>query len=168
MRKLLVLSMLMIGFGFVGFLGCSTTTYNIQQPGNVDPGGESYKFILIRNEDPFYLRFSIGTANIVMDPGTEVVTKKVRPLGWLSPSFGYYKFMVYAYRQKHENGFLDEFVGQSPYYIYLDGRPKVYNGRVFGDVVVIKNIPVSPFGHPDHWSGNFLGIIPWNMEFRHR
>lgn len=162
MKKFLILGFLVLAFG------CAGTTYNIQQQENVDPGDESYKFVLIQNQSPFYVMFSIGTANVVMNPGTEVVTKKVRPLGWLSPSFGHYRFMVYAYRQKDKNGRLDEFVGQCEYYIYLDGRPRIYNGRVFGDIIVINYIPVSSFGHPDHWTGNFLGVIPWDVKFQHQ
>lgn len=167
MRKLLVFSFWLLVFS-CWLIGCSSVTYHVQQPTkSVDPGNEAYKYVLIRNESPFFVKFSIGTESIVLDPGAEVVTKKIRPLGWLSPSFGQYRLVAYAYRG-YQNGYLDEFVGQIEYYIRLDGYPRVYNGRVFGDVIILSYFPVSTFGHPDHWGGNFLGIIPWDMKFRHK
>lgn len=147
--------------------GCTTTTFVVKGSAP-NPGDEAYKYILIKNETPFYVYFSIGTQKVILEPGTEITTQRVRPLGWLSPSFGQFSFIAYAYRVKRSNGSLDEFVGQRSFWIYLDGYPQIYNGRVYGDVVIMDNcFPVSTIGHPDRWQGNFARIIPWRAEFRH-
>jgi len=145
--------------------GCATTT-TVVKGGGPDPGGEAYKTVLIRNESPFYVYFSIGTRNVILEPGSEIVTKAIRPLGWLSPTFGRFSFIAYAYR-KYDGRTPDEFVGQQQYWIYLDGYPRTYQGRVFGDVVIMRYFPVSSFGHPDRWQGRIGGIVPWRAEFRH-
>ncbi|MEK7624202.1 MAG: hypothetical protein AAB404_00515 [Patescibacteria group bacterium] len=146
--------------------GCATTTTVIEGNGP-DPAGEAYKAVLIRNESPFYVYFSIGTRSIILKPGNEVIIKTIRPLGWLSPTFGSFSFIAYAYRQYDGKG-LDEFVGQQEYWVYLDGRLRIYQGRGFGDVVIMEYFPVSALGHPDRWQGNFLRTVPWKAEFKHQ
>lgn len=162
MSKLIVYGCI---FSVVFLSGCATTT--VVKQGNPDPAGDAYKCVLIKNESPFFVFAPIGTQNILLEPGSEIITKTVRPLGWLSPTtFGRFSFMAYAYR-KYDGKSLDEFVGQQEYWIYLDGYPRPYQGRVFGDVVVMSYFPVSRFGFPDQWQGRIAGIIPWKAEFRH-
>lgn len=151
----------------IGLLsGCATNTTIVKGSGP-DPAGEAYKTVLIRNESPFYVYFSIGARSIILEPGTEIITKTVRPLGWLSPAFGNFSFIAYAYRQ-YNGKTLDEFVGQQQYWVYLDGYPRTYQGRVFGNVVIMQYFPISSFGHPDHWQGSLGGIVPWKAEFKHQ
>jgi len=144
--------------------GCATTT--IVRQGNPDPAGDAYKCVLIKNESPFFVYFSIGSQNIILEPGSEAITKAIRPLGWLSPSFGNFSFIAYAYR-KFDGSALDEFIGQQDYWVYLDGYAHEYEGRIFGDVVIMDYFPVSSFGHPDRWQGRIGGVVPWRAEFRH-
>ena len=146
--------------------GCATTTTVVRQ-GNPDPAGDAYKCVLIKNESPFFVIFSIGTRNVILPPGAEIVTKAIRPLGWLSPTFGNFSFIAYAYRQ-YNGKTLDEFVGQNEYWVYLDGYPRTYQGRVFGDVVIMRSFPVSSLGRPDRWQGSFLRVVPWKAEFKHQ
>ncbi len=164
MKKMIISCWLLI----VGLTvtGCATTT-TVVKGGAPSPGEEAYKYVLIKSESPFYIYFSIGTQKVLLEPGAEITTIRTRPLGWLSPSFGRFSFIAYAYRVKHSNGSLDEFVGQRQFWIYLDGYPHIYNGRVYGDIIIMDYFPVSSFGYPDRWQGSFARFIPWRAEFRH-
>jgi len=164
----------------LGLAGCATlpfpnrTTVVVVQPlGSTDPAGDAYKSVLIRNDGPFWVLFPMGIQkNVVLAPGAEIVTERVRPLGSLSPSFGQGSFIAYAYRRCEQDGQgrlrLDEFVGQSLFSFFLSGYPIPYNGRTFGAVVVMSGFPVSRFGHPEGWQGQLFGIIPWELRFIHQ
>ena len=178
MKKMAKMALLLaMAFGLVG---CATlpfpnrtTTVVVQPLGSGDPAGDAYKSVLITNPGPFWVLFPMGIQkNVVLAPGAEVVTERVRPLGSLSPSFGQGSFIAYAYRRCEQDGQgrlrLDEFVGQAQFSFFLSGYPVPYNGRVFGAVVVMSGFPVSTFGHPESWSGSIFGIIPWELRFLHQ
>ena len=153
----------------VGLLinGCATTI-TVVKGGGPDPAGEAYNKVLLVNPTPFYVVPAIGIKNLILEPGSELITKKTRPLGWLSPAFGNFSFWAYAYRKYDpRTGKPDEFVGQQQFGVYLNGRLRMYNGRVYGGIVIMDYFPVSSFGHPDRWQGRIGGIVPWRAEFRH-
>lgn len=156
MKKILLFCFL---FSLIG-CGCATTTTTIVMQGNPDPAGDAYKHVLIRNATPFFTTFSVSMGDqVILGPGEEmIVMSKKRPFGSI---FGRFSFVVHAYREYNDNK-LNEFVGSNRYYIYLNGYTCIYQGRVFGDVVVMRYFPNSPF--PLSWEGNF--IVPWKIEIK--
>jgi hypothetical protein len=154
--------------------GCAGPTYyvNAGQSANwqAGPGQEAYKYVLVQNQSPYFVKICPGQT-ILLDPGAEVILKRTRPLGWIGPSFGNFRFMAYAYREYNpQTGQIDWFVGQKEARVNLDGRVRTYNGRVFADRIRFGSggWHRPSWGHPDKWEGSFLGIVPWEMKFRHR
>ncbi len=155
--------------------GCAGPTYHIEtnrSPVNwqAGPGQEAYKYILVQNQSPYYIKICTGQ-NILLSPGAEITIKRTRPLGWVGPSFGSFRFMAYAYREYNpRTGQLDWFVGQREARVNLNGRVRTYNGRVFADRIRFGSSGwhMPSWGHPDKWTGNLLGIFPWEMRFKHK
>lgn len=134
------------------------------------PGQDAYKYVLVQNQGPYYVKICPGQT-ILLNPGAEVILKRTRPLGWVGPSFGSFRFMAYAYREYcPRTGQLDWFVGQKEIRVRLDGRVRTYNGRVFAARVKFRSggWHLPKWGHPDKLEGSFLGVIPWKAKFKHR
>lgn len=156
--------------------GCVGPTYHVGASNQsldwkAEPGQEAYKHILVQNQSPYYVKICPGQENVILNPGTEIIIRRTRPLGWAGPSFGTFRFMAYAYRAYcPKSGRLDWFVGQKEIRVRLDGRVRTYDGRVFADRVRFGSggWHLPKWGHPDKWEGNFLGVIPWEMKFKHK
>jgi len=147
--------------------GCGpTVVYQQPESFNSDPAGDAYKAVLVRNESPFWVIFSTGTQNVVLPAGGEIVLQRLRSYGWLSPGFGQFSFMAYAYR-KFDGRHLHEFIGQQEFWVYLNGYTQNYNGRTFGGIVVMSGFPISTTGFPDQCRGN-IGPFPFSARFIHQ
>ena len=169
MKKIEYLSVILLvlisfGCGDVYHIGTGAKPLDWVQ----EAGQESYKYILVQNQSPFFIKIALGNEFFVLDPGAEVILKRTRPLGSVGVSFGNFSFMAYAYRE-YKNNNLDWFVGQREEIVNLDGRVRAYDGRFFADRVQFKSSgwQSTEWGHPSKWSGSFLGIIPWNIKVKH-
>ncbi|NQV00913.1 MAG: hypothetical protein HQ537_02240 [Parcubacteria group bacterium] len=172
MKRMILLSAVML-FLASGCAIVPTRHIGANNPINwqAGPGQEAYKYILVQNQSPYYIKICPGQGNVLLSPGTEIIIKRTRPLGWASPSFGEFRFMAYAYREYDpRTGQLDWFVGQREARVNLDGQVRTYNGRVFADRIEFgpSGWRLPPWGHPDKWTGSFLGIVPWEMRFKHK
>ena len=143
----------------MSLMGCFTT-YRIRNE-SFTPGRDAYKHFLVKNNSPYFIKIAPGPDNYLLDPGTEIVLKRGKPV--LGSRFGRFSFMAYAYRE-YRNGRLSEFIGQQEVWAYLDGS--VFDGRVFADNIELGESGwyLPSLGHPTKYQGTF--IVPWEFNIK--
>lgn len=117
---------------------------------------ESYKWILIQNQTPFWVLIQTGE-DYILEPGATISIKRNQPLGWLSPTFGPFYFPAYAYRgynppsRSHRRGELYDFIGRQTFPGMLNGYTVIaYDGREYGCIIVMTGFQLG-YNYPDQW-----------------